>query len=173
MFKAPNKHQEITTKLDKTCSKRSSLSQESANEDNSTGKNRNVDRTSDNSSRRTSSSSTSSSRKSRQPSLKELSTELENLSHLAGMDSTDAVTLARTLSSSSLGFIQMGKDLYGSSNSALKRTDSPNTTAETEQAPFLEPNTSYSGSSVNYKTEQKKLRKKEKNNLIKKENAHA
>ncbi len=116
--------QEITTKLDKTCSKRSSLSQESANEDNSTGKNRNVDRTSDNSSRRTSSSSTSSSRKSRQPSLKELSTELENLSHLAGMDSTDAVTLARTLSSSSLGFTQMEKDLYASSDSALKRTDS-------------------------------------------------
>jgi len=117
--------QEITTKLDKTRSKRSSLSQESANGDNSTGENRNVDRTSDNSSRRTSSSSTSSSRKSRQPSLKELSTELENLSHLAGMDSTDAVTLARTLSSSSLGFTQMEKDLYASSDSALKRTDSP------------------------------------------------
>ena len=83
-----------------------------------------MDRTSDNNSRRTS-SSTSSSRKLHQPLLKELSTELENLSHLAGMDSTDTVTLARTISSSSLGFIQMEKDLYGSSDSALKRTDSP------------------------------------------------
>ncbi|VUG16329.1 DEBR0S1_13916g1_1 [Brettanomyces bruxellensis] len=118
---------------------------------------------SDNSFRRT--SSTSSSRKSHQPLLKELSTEFENLSHLAGMYAINAVILARTLSSSSLGFIQMEKDLYGSSDSVLKRTGSPNITAETDQALFLEPNTSYSDSSANYKTQQKKL--------IKKENAHA
>ena len=123
--------QEITTKLDKTHSKRSSLPQESANGNDSTGKNRNVDRTSDNSFRRTS-SSTSSSRKSHQPLLKELSTEFENLSHLAGMYAINAVILARTLSSSSLGFIQVEKDLYGSSDSVLKRTGSPNITAETD-----------------------------------------
>lgn len=114
--------QEITTKLDRTRSKRSSLSRESSKGDNEGG---GLDKASDEDvSRRTSSSSANSSKNSRQPSLKELSTELENLSHLAGMDSTDAVTLARTLSSSSLGFTQMEKDLYASSDSALKRTDS-------------------------------------------------
>lgn len=38
------------------------------------------------------------------PSLYQLSSELENLSRRAGMDANDAVTLARTLSSSSLGY---------------------------------------------------------------------
>ena len=38
------------------------------------------------------------------PSLHQLSSELENLSRRAGMDANDAVTLARTLSSSSLGY---------------------------------------------------------------------
>lgn len=38
------------------------------------------------------------------PSLHQLSSELESLSRKAGMDANDAVTLARTLSSSSLGY---------------------------------------------------------------------
>ncbi|KAG7194134.1 uncharacterized protein KQ657_004842 [Scheffersomyces spartinae] len=38
------------------------------------------------------------------PSLRELSTELETLSKLAGIDASDAVTLARTLSSNSIGY---------------------------------------------------------------------
>ncbi|KAI5958598.1 ZDS1 [Candida theae] len=38
------------------------------------------------------------------PSLKELTTELQQLSKMAGMDKSDAVTIARTLSSNSLGY---------------------------------------------------------------------
>ncbi|CAN3502261.1 hypothetical protein DICA1_E06282 [Diutina catenulata] len=38
------------------------------------------------------------------PSLRDLTSELEKLSKLAGMDATDAVTLARTLSTSSIGY---------------------------------------------------------------------
>lgn len=43
------------------------------------------------------------------PSLRDLTNELETLSKLAGMDSSDALTLARTLSSASLGFTDVEK----------------------------------------------------------------
>lgn len=43
------------------------------------------------------------------PSLRELSSELEVLSRMAGMDSNDAVTLARSLSTSSLGYTEVEK----------------------------------------------------------------
>lgn len=43
------------------------------------------------------------------PSLRELSTELEALSRMAGMDANDAVTLARSLSTSSLGYTDVEK----------------------------------------------------------------
>lgn len=43
------------------------------------------------------------------PSLRELSSELEKLSKMAGMDATDAVTLARTLSTNSLGYTDVEK----------------------------------------------------------------
>lgn len=59
------------------------------------------------------------------PSLRELTSELEMLSRMAGMDSNDAVTLARSLSSSSLGytdveklaFDELGLPTHGSTNS--------------------------------------------------------
>ncbi|QPG75365.1 hypothetical protein FOA43_002718 [Brettanomyces nanus] len=102
--------QEITSKLDKskTRSNRSSLSSEYT---------QNISTLSSSSSR--------PHRSSSQPSLKELSAELQNLSHLAGMDSTDAVTLARTLSSSSLGFTELEMELYGKSTDLpLSRSNS-------------------------------------------------
>lgn len=43
------------------------------------------------------------------PSLRELSSELEMLSRMAGMDSNDAVTIARSLSTSSLGYTDVEK----------------------------------------------------------------
>lgn len=43
------------------------------------------------------------------PSLRDLSNELERLSKLAGRNSTDAVTVARTLSASSLGYTDVEK----------------------------------------------------------------
>ncbi|CUM66920.1 uncharacterized protein PRCAT00004605001 [Priceomyces carsonii] len=47
------------------------------------------------------------------PSLLELSNELEQLSKLAGMDATDTVTLARTLSTASLGYTDVEKQAIG------------------------------------------------------------
>lgn len=49
------------------------------------------------------------SRRFSNPSLRELSTELEALSKMAGMDVNDAVTLARSLSTSSLGYTDVEK----------------------------------------------------------------
>lgn len=43
------------------------------------------------------------------PSLRELTSELQAMSRLAGMDATDAVTLARTLSSASMGYSDVEK----------------------------------------------------------------
>lgn len=50
------------------------------------------------------------------PSLRELSTELEALSKMAGMDSNDAVTLARSLSTSSLGYTDVEKHAFDEMN---------------------------------------------------------
>lgn len=95
--------EDITTKLDHTRSKRSSLSTESTD-----NQNQEVFR----------------SEIEKRPSLRELTTELENLSHLAGMDSTDAVTLARTLSSSTLGYTEVEKEYGASDLSSLSRSNS-------------------------------------------------
>lgn len=43
------------------------------------------------------------------PSLRELTSELQAMTRLAGMDATDAVTLARTLSSASMGYSDVEK----------------------------------------------------------------
>ncbi|VEU23512.1 DEKNAAC104751 [Brettanomyces naardenensis] len=99
--------QDITTKLDKSRSKRSSLSTEST--DTQLGGQPGAGKEQSRSIKRNFNTRS-------KPSLKELTEELESLSHLAGMDSTDAVTLARTLSSSSLGFTEMEKELYSNSD---------------------------------------------------------
>lgn len=56
------------------------------------------------------------------PSLRELTSELEQLSKMAGMDKNDAVTLARTLSAQSLGYTDVEK-------LAFDELDSSQTTA--------------------------------------------
>ncbi|KAK7683903.1 hypothetical protein QCA50_012874 [Cerrena zonata] len=52
------------------------------------------------------------------PSLRDLTNELETLSRLAGMDSNDAVTLARTLSTTSLGYTDVEKQAIDELNSS-------------------------------------------------------
>ncbi|CAK7896192.1 hypothetical protein CAAN1_03S02454 [[Candida] anglica] len=59
------------------------------------------------------------------PSLRDLTKELENLSKLAGMDSSDAVTLARTLSTSSLGYTEVEKQAFDEMNSPPNTKTSP------------------------------------------------
>lgn len=60
------------------------------------------------------------------PSLRELTSELEQLSKMAGMDKNDAVTLARTLSAQSLGYTDVEKlafdELDGSQTTATATT---------------------------------------------------
>lgn len=60
------------------------------------------------------------------PSLRDLTSELEKLSKAAGLDATDAVTLARSLSTSSLGYTDIEKlafdDLSTSGTETSRRT---------------------------------------------------
>lgn len=65
------------------------------------------------------------------PSLLKLSTELETLSRLAGMDSDDAVTLARSLSTHSLGYTDVEK-------AAIDELGSPNAHTGVNQAEILD-----------------------------------
>lgn len=65
------------------------------------------------------------------PSLLKLSTELETLSRLAGMDSDDAVTLARSLSTHSLGYTDVEK-------AAIDELGSPNGHTGANQAEILD-----------------------------------
>lgn len=65
------------------------------------------------------------------PSLLELSTELETLSRLAGMDSDDAVTLARSLSTHSLGYTEVEK-------AAIDELGAPHTNVGANQAEILD-----------------------------------
>lgn len=65
------------------------------------------------------------------PSLRELSTELEALSRLAGMDSNDAVTLARSLSTSSVGYTDVEK-------MAFDELNLPTTPVNANQAELLD-----------------------------------
>ncbi|SGZ51485.1 CIC11C00000001915 [Sungouiella intermedia] len=60
------------------------------------------------------------------PSLRELSTELEALSRMAGMDSNDAVTLARSLSTSSLGYTDVEKLAFDEMNSPNRSSPTSN-----------------------------------------------
>lgn len=46
------------------------------------------------------------------PSLRELTSELQAMSRLAGMDATDTVTLARTLSSASMGYSDVERQAF-------------------------------------------------------------
>lgn len=63
------------------------------------------------------------------PSLRELSTELERLSKMAGIDASDAVTLARTLSSNSIGYTsveRLAMDELGGVNPSNNGNTTPN-----------------------------------------------
>lgn len=60
------------------------------------------------------------------PSLRELSTELEALSKLAGMDSNDAVSVARSLSTSSLGYTDVEKMAFDELGSPSHTSPSAN-----------------------------------------------
>ncbi|KAG7724386.1 hypothetical protein KL933_004890 [Ogataea haglerorum] len=81
---------EITSKLQRSASSRSSLSHETRDSQSGLEKPAEPNR-----------ADTGFHRK---PSIKQLTKELESLSQMAGLDDTDAVTLARTLSSSSWRF---------------------------------------------------------------------
>lgn len=60
------------------------------------------------------------------PSLRELSSELEELSKMAGMDSNDAVTLARSLSTSSLGYTEVERLAFDEMGSPTHASPSSN-----------------------------------------------
>lgn len=87
------------------------------------------------------------------PSLRDLSFELENLSRIAGMDSTDAVTIARTLSSSSLGYTDVEKQAFDelsspphvSPNNSTRRRE----TDTTQNKAFVDPESPTSRKTVN------------------------
>ncbi|GME76428.1 unnamed protein product [Ambrosiozyma monospora] len=125
---------EISSKLQRSRSVKSSLSSETTGNDNNhqqqqTGRSR------------SGSNARDKARASRNPSLKELSQELQSLSQIAGLDSTDAVTLARTLSTSSLGFTQVEREAFTnlensnahttSSSSSMSSVTSDNESLET------------------------------------------
>lgn len=87
------------------------------------------------------------------PSLRDLSFELENLSRIAGMDSTDAVTIARTLSSSSLGYTDVEKQAFDelsspphvSPNNSTRRRE----TDTSQNKAFVDPESPTSRKTVN------------------------
>lgn len=56
------------------------------------------------------------------PSLRELTSELEQLSKMAGMDKNDAVTIARTLSAQSLGYTDVEKLAFDELDSGTTST---------------------------------------------------
>ena len=57
-------------------------------------------------------------RKYHNPSLRELTTELEELSKLAGMDAPDAATLARSLSTQSIGYTDVEREAFNEMSSS-------------------------------------------------------
>lgn len=65
------------------------------------------------------------------PSLRELTSELQTMSRLAGMDSNDAVTLARSLSTSSLGYSDVER-------LAFDELSSPRSSSKANQAELLD-----------------------------------
>jgi hypothetical protein len=69
------------------------------------------------------------------PSLRDLTNELEKLSKLAGMDSNDAVTLARTLSTSSLGYTDVERHAFDKMTSPPKKSPSDELDAEPDTSP--------------------------------------
>lgn len=79
----------------------------------------------------TSSQSNASRNRYSNPSLLELSNELETLSRLAGMDSDDAVTIARSLSTHSIGYTDVEK-------AAIDELGSPHVSAGANQAEILD-----------------------------------
>lgn len=78
------------------------------------------------------------------PSLRELTSELQAMSRLAGMDATDAVTLARTLSSASMGYSDVEKlafDELGNPQNVEKSIYQYEHDATNKQVPKLRVNT--------------------------------
>lgn len=69
------------------------------------------------------------------PSLRDLTDELEKLSKLAGMDSNDAVTLARTLSTSSLGYTDVERHAFDKMTSPPKKGPCDEPDAEPDTSP--------------------------------------
>ncbi|KAI5964925.1 ZDS1 [Candida margitis] len=65
------------------------------------------------------------------PSLRELTTELQQLSKMAGMDKSDAVTIARTLSSNSLGYTDVEKLAFDELNHSPPHGDTNGTSSST------------------------------------------
>ncbi|CDK29427.1 unnamed protein product [Kuraishia capsulata CBS 1993] len=76
--------------------------------------------------RRSGSRGNSLTQHGRRPSIKQLTEELESLSKMAGLDSTDAITLARTLSSSTLGFTSAEKNAYSTTQGESQSSSVPN-----------------------------------------------
>lgn len=112
------------SKLQRSGSVKSSLGRERKLEDNSTPL-----RTSSTSSAKSyidavdgiGSPDNSPSKWSRKPSLRELTVQLESLSHIAGLDNNDAASLARTLSTRSIGISNVEKQAF-SDGSFPRRT---------------------------------------------------
>ncbi|ANZ78116.1 BA75_04473T0 [Komagataella pastoris] len=77
------------------------------------------------SSRRRSRSISSLSENQDQPTIVQLTQELQKLSEIAGLNSTDAASLARSLSSSSLGFTSIEKNAYGFTDADESRDAEP------------------------------------------------
>ncbi|KAG5420089.1 ZDS1 [Candida metapsilosis] len=61
------------------------------------------------------------------PSLKELTTELQQMSKIAGMDKSDAVTVARTLSSNALGYTDVEKLAFDEMKQSPPHSDTSGT----------------------------------------------
>lgn len=66
------------------------------------------------------------------PSLRKLTSELQAMSRLAGMDSNDAVTLARSLSTTSLGYSDVERLAFDE----MENSNSPNSASQAELLDF-------------------------------------
>jgi len=123
-------NQKLTNSKLSTPSRKSSLRKSYVESDDVDPENKDLNRSlsQTSNSQRTTSSRSSSINQSQlemkrfsNPSLRVLTSELERLSKLAGMDATDAVTLARTLSTSSLGYTDIERLAFDEISTSNKR----------------------------------------------------
>ncbi|KAH3680224.1 hypothetical protein WICMUC_000489 [Wickerhamomyces mucosus] len=139
------------------------LTLDNFNESNNNDDHNNDNSNSSSNSNTTKKENTNNQSKNSIPSLKELTDELDRLSELAGLAATDAITLARSLSSTSISF---NKD---QSSTEINQDSSKNLFQEDEDSPIFDNNSlkrnKFSTYSRSTRMSKNKLKIKPLNNL--------